>query len=156
MIVEIVGFLTSVSFAIVAGEFLVQVDTLRPTRTAVLLTLSERASIRRNAGHLVGRIGLYWLLACRDHVAAHVQSVVVSPVFRRSNALIRWVGLLDQGSVFHSFFGVDGYRRRLRRLLLLLLLRLLLLDARAPLVQTLMKNFPLMAEVSTTRLVCLR
>lgn len=107
LIVQVVGFLSSVSFAVVPGEFLVKMDTLRTTR-AVLLTLPERAPIRRNSIHLVGRAGLDWLLACRDHMAAHVESVMVRSVLRRADTLVCWVCLLHQCSIFHSFFGIDG------------------------------------------------
>ena len=107
LIIQVVRFLSSVSFAIVSGEFLVKMDTLRTTR-AVLLALSERASIRRNPVHLIGRVGLDWLLACRDHMAAHVESVMVRSVLRRADTLICWVCLLHQCSIFHSLFGIDG------------------------------------------------
>ena len=42
LVVEVVRLLTSVSLAVVAGEFLVQVDALGATR--LLLTLAERTS----------------------------------------------------------------------------------------------------------------
>ena len=95
---------------------------------------------------LIGRVSLTWLLlASRDHVAAHVQSVVVGSILGRAYALVRRVWL-RQVAIFHSFFGVDGDRSWLRGLL----------DGISSTVEALVKNFTLMAEVTRAWLISLR
>ena len=96
--------------------------------------------------HLIGRVGLTWLLlAGRDHVAAHVESVVVGSILGWAHALVRWVWLREVAS-FHSLFGVDGNRSWLRGLL----------DGISSAVEALVKNFTLMAEVARAWLISLR
>ena len=96
--------------------------------------------------HLIGRVGLTWLLlAGRDHVAAHVESVVVGSILGRAHALVRRVWLREVAS-FHSLFGVDGNRSWLRGLL----------DGISSAVEALVKNFTLMAEVARAWLISLR
>ena len=59
---------------------------------------------------LIGRVGLArLLLAGGDHVAAHVESIVVGSVLRRAYALVGRIRLLHV-AIFHSFFSVDRNR----------------------------------------------
>ena len=96
--------------------------------------------------HLIGRVGLTrLLLAGRDHVAAHIQSVVVASILGRAHALVCWV-LLRDVAIFHSLFGINGNRGWLRGLLYSI----------SSAVEALVKNFTLMTEVARAWLISLR